>query len=113
MQQIARRIRRVCASSTGLSLVEVLVAAAIIAIVSVLLVYAFSTMANVGMRASEITDTDAKLTSDIELGTADSSTDGTIILKDENGTDLATLDSTFKTYTTDERSLRTFEYKDD
>jgi prepilin-type N-terminal cleavage/methylation domain-containing protein len=113
MQQLMCRTRRICASSAGLSLVEVLVAAAIIAIVSVLLVYAFSTMANISMRASEITDTDAALTSDIELGTAEDETDGTIILKDAQGNDLVEFDSTFKTYTTDERSLRTFEYKDD
>jgi prepilin-type N-terminal cleavage/methylation domain-containing protein len=106
---LPHRAQRLVTSTSGLSLVEVLVASAIIAIVSVLLVYAFYTMGSVSRRASDITNADETLSEDIALGTSVSpATPGTLQLGDIE------IDTLSNTYTTDDdRSLLTFEYKGD
>jgi hypothetical protein len=109
-RRLARRARRVCASTAGLSLVEVLVASAIIAIVSILLVVAFYTMGSVSMRASDITNADEELTSSIALTPGDSKTTkpGEITLGDTG----ITIPLTSNEYTTESGgSLWTFGYQ--
>ncbi|MDR0347570.1 MAG: prepilin-type N-terminal cleavage/methylation domain-containing protein [Coriobacteriales bacterium] len=113
-QRFAQRLRGTCASTAGLSLVEVLVAAAIIAIVSVILVYAFYTMGSINVRASDITNADAALTSDIAFGTESDTDDGTLTLTDEQGNPITSIDLDINTFTTEDgRSLRTFGQKDE
>jgi prepilin-type N-terminal cleavage/methylation domain-containing protein len=124
-KQLARRARQVCASTSGLSLVEVLVASAIIAIVSILLVVAFYTMGSVSMRAADITNADEQLSSDIAFdeGTKETSTDKTLEfvdqdnnpIKDKNGNPIEIeipLNSN-KYETDDGRNLWTFGYLND
>jgi prepilin-type N-terminal cleavage/methylation domain-containing protein len=109
MERIAQRIRRVCTSTSGLSLVEVLVAAAIVSIVSVLLVFAFYTMGAINKKASDLTNADEALSEEIALdGTKDSSSRD--LKLNLGGTELD-LGVTINTYTTDDgRSFTTFEY---
>jgi hypothetical protein len=66
-------------------LVEVLVASAIIAIVSILLVVAFYTMGSVSMRAANITNSDEQLSSDIALKPQSGGTKSDITLKNTDG----------------------------
>jgi hypothetical protein len=106
-----------------LSLVEVLVASAIIAIVSVLLVVAFYTMGSVSMRASDITNADKELTSNIALdeGTKETDPNGSIRLTDKNGNpilgdgkDHIDIPLNSNKYKTDDgRSLWTFGYNNE
>jgi prepilin-type N-terminal cleavage/methylation domain-containing protein len=120
-QRLAQRARQVCASSSGMSLVEVLVASAIIAIVSVLLVVAFYTMGSVSMRAADITNADEQLSSDIALNPKGKGEEGSITLKGEDGKPILgegeehieiPLNSN-KYETQDGRSLWTFGYSGD
>jgi hypothetical protein len=134
-----RRARLVWAESCGLSLVEVLVAAALVAIVSITLVFAFCTMGSVGKRASDITGADEKLSEDIALdaggagdagagdagaeggagGAGDAGAGGAAHRTTEDGEisfdvggETVALPSLFTTYTTEDgRSLSTFKYK--
>jgi hypothetical protein len=107
-RRLARRARRVCASTAGLSLVEVLVASAIIAIVSILLMVAFYTMGSVSMRASDITNADEELTSNIALEPKTEGEPGEITLE---GTGI-TIPLTSNEYTTESGgSLWTFGYR--
>jgi type II secretory pathway pseudopilin PulG len=91
--------------------VEVLVAAAIVAIISVMLVFAFYTMANVGRRASDITSADEELSEDIALDeTAHKDAVSGELEFTINGKPFK-LPSMFNTYTTEDgRSFSTFEY---
>jgi hypothetical protein len=91
-----------------------LVAAAIVAIISVMLVFAFYTMANVGRRASDITSADEELSEDIALDETARKEEVPGELSFEiNGKEFK-LPSVFNTYTTsDDRSFSTFEYKSD
>jgi prepilin-type N-terminal cleavage/methylation domain-containing protein len=109
---LVRRLQQICASSAGLSLVEVLVASAIIAIISVLLVFAFYTMGSVNVRAANITNADEQLSEDIAFGDEGAATsEGTLHLRSTDGTINIELDANFNTYTTEDgRSLQTFEY---
>jgi prepilin-type N-terminal cleavage/methylation domain-containing protein len=119
-RQLAQRARRVCASTAGLSLVEVLVASAIIAIISVMLVFAFYTMGSVSMRAADITNADEQLSSDIAFdGEGADKTPGTgkITLVDEDGLPITSesgeaieIPLNSNTYTKDGQSLQTFDY---
>jgi hypothetical protein len=114
MRRIARQIRWICASTSGLSLVEVLVAAAIVSIVSVMLVFALYTMGAIGKRSTDVVTDDAALSEEIAFGDEppDSSITGEEITLSLDGGGTVTLPKvTFKTYTTEDgRSFTVFEY---
>ncbi|MDR2587451.1 MAG: prepilin-type N-terminal cleavage/methylation domain-containing protein [Coriobacteriales bacterium] len=114
MRRIAQHIRQVCTSTSGLSLVEVLVASAIVAIVSVMLVYALYTMGAIGKRATDVTTDDATLSEMIALDSEDlaASTSSSIILDPDSGGSITLPSVTFNTYTTEDgRSFTVFEYE--
>jgi type II secretory pathway component PulJ len=119
IRTLARRARQIGRETAGLSLVETLVAAAIVAIISVMIVFAFYTMASVNKRATDITNDDEQLSSDIALNpdpedgtTKKESSDETLALETDGGDIDIELPSTFNTYTTEDgRSFFTFEYR--
>jgi prepilin-type N-terminal cleavage/methylation domain-containing protein len=112
MKRIVRQIRQICTSTSGLSLVEVLVASAIVAIVSGMLVFALYTMGAIGMRAADVVNADTALSEQIALdGEKEGSVDGNITLNPSSDDVAPQFNVTFNTYTINGRSFTTFEYK--
>lgn len=88
-------------------------AAAIVSIVSVMLVFALYTMGAIGARATDVVADDATLSEQIALDdeTLASSTPSDVTLNPEGSDNELSLTFTFNTYTTsDGRSFTVFEY---
>ncbi|MDR1713011.1 MAG: type II secretion system GspH family protein [Coriobacteriales bacterium] len=120
----ASRLGAVLRSQRGLSLVEVLVAGAILAIVSVVMVSMLYTAVGVSKKSADLSAADQQLTSSAAQGTADATTDATtsglsITLKGagESGEDITIDGLTLNTYHSDaggdNRELSTFGLADE
>jgi prepilin-type N-terminal cleavage/methylation domain-containing protein len=104
---MAGKTKRILRSKTGFSLIETIVAAAILAVAALILVSFVYTLAGVGKRSTDLSEADAELTEAIALhpNNAESSSGMDIAL---GSTSIATMHNT---YTTDNGQFSTFDYE--
>jgi Tfp pilus assembly protein PilV len=103
---MAEKAKGALKSQAGLSLVETIVAAAIVAVTALILVSFIYTLTGVGKRSTDLSNADAELTETIALdpSAATVSTPMPITL---NG---ATIDTTHNTYEVQSEQFSTFGY---
>ncbi|MDR1185227.1 MAG: hypothetical protein LBK67_10610 [Coriobacteriales bacterium] len=105
---LREKCKRVLGSKAGISLIETIVAAAIVAIAALILVSFVYTLTGMSKRSADISAADAELTEMIALdpGTVDSYADMDVTLGD---TDI-TIDTTRNIYETENGEFSTFSY---
>jgi prepilin-type N-terminal cleavage/methylation domain-containing protein len=100
-------LKKALSSRAGLSLIETLVAAAIVAIAALILVSFVYTLTGVSKRSADLSEADAKLTETIALDPDDPDADSNPMDITLNG---VTINTTRNTYEIDIGEFSTFSY---